>query len=307
MEKVSVIIPCYNSSATIRHVVEDIRGELEGIYSYNIILTDDYSRDGVWNEIKKLCKENPNIVGLSLSQNFGQQSARMAALEYADGDYVAFMDDDGQHVASGITKMIGKLEEGYDIVYAHFPEKKESWFKKFGSNINRIMTDWIIGKPQDVIQTSFFVTRKYVVDELKKYESPFPYLFGYLMQITRNIANVEIEHHERISGSSGYTFCKLVRLWTNGFTSFSVIPLRIASIVGIICACIGFVWGIFTVVSKIVNPSIMAGFTTTIAVILFCSGIIMLMLGIIGEYIGRIFITINRIPQYVVRESVNTK
>lgn len=304
--KISIIIPCYNSENTIEHVIHDVVDNIKELYDYKIILVNDNSRDHVWNVIRKICENNSRIIGLSLAQNFGQQAARMAAMPYVEGDYVVFMDDDGQHPADGISKLIAKAEDGYDIVYALFKQKKESGFKKFGSWVNTKMTDYIMKKPKDVKQSSFFVVRRFVIEELKHYSSPFPYLFGYFMQITKNIANVELEHQERLSGSSGYTFKKLIYLWMNGFVSFSVVPLRISSALGMVCACVGFLWGIIVIIQKLLNPAVAAGYTSMIAVILFCSGILMLMLGMIGEYIGRIFITLNNIPQYVVREKLNT-
>lgn len=303
--KITIIIPCYNSEKTIGYVVDDIFKCVSSRYKYRIILVNDHSSDCTWQVIKDLCNKNPNIIGLSLAQNFGQQAARMAALQYVEGDYVVFMDDDGQHPAEGIQKLIGKAEEGYDIVYALFEHKKESNFKKFGSWVNTRMTDWIMQKPRDVKQSSFFVVREFVVQELKKYTSPFPYLFGYFMKITKNIANVKVEHKERISGKSGYNLKKLLKLWFDGFTGFSVIPLRVISALGSLCAIIGFASGITVVVRKIMEPTVATGYTSIIAVILFCSGLILLMLGLTGEYIGRIFLTVNNLPQYVVRERVN--
>lgn len=303
--KISIIIPCYNSQKTISYVVQDIKTNLEGVYRYKIILVNDNSNDNVWKIIENLCINNPNIVGLSLAQNFGQQAARMAALQYVEGEYVVFMDDDGQHPAEGILKLIDKVKEGYDIVYALFCKKKESNFKKIGSWINTKMTDWIMKKPRDVKQSSFFVVRRFVIKELQNYTSPFPYLFGYFMRITKNIANVEIEHRERLSGKSGYNFKKLIKLWFDGFTGFSVVPLRIISLIGSLCAVVGFISGVIVVIQKIMNPAIVAGYTSLIAVILFCSGLILLMLGLTAEYIGRIFLTVNNLPQYVVRDSIN--
>ncbi len=303
--KLSIIIPCYNSENTIEQVVGDVESKLKDLYDYQFILVNDNSKDDVWKVINRICSENKRVIGLSLAQNYGQQAARMAACPYVSGDYIVFMDDDGQHPPDGIRKMIEKAEEGYDIVYALFKNKKESSFKKFGSWLNTKMTDFIMKKPKDVKQSSYFVVKKFVIEELRQYTSPFPYLFGFFMQITKNIANVELEHRDRISGSSGYTLRKLISLWMNGFLGFSVAPLRIASGLGFICAGIGFVSGCFAVLRKIINPAVATGYTSLIAVILFCSGIIMLMLGLIGEYLGRVFITLNRIPQYVVREAVN--
>lgn len=305
METISVVIPCYNSQHSIAQVVEEIRDALKDHFDYQIILADDCSTDGVWQEIQRLCSNDSNIIGLSLARNFGQQAARMAAIKYVTGEYVLFTDDDGQHPAEGILPMMDKLREGYDIVYAEFRKKKESLFRILVSKFNSKMSEWLIGKPKGIRNSSFFITRRFVVDALKQYHSPFPYLLGYFMSITHNVANIELEHKTRLYGKSGYSFKKLVLLWLNGFTSFSVVPLRIADVLGIAMTVIGFIVGIVIGIRRILNPQIPAGYTSIIVALLICSGMIMLMLGLTGEYIGRIFLTVNRLPQYVVRDSVN--
>lgn len=307
MLSLSIIIPCYNSEKMLSTVVHGILGAIREKYDYKIILVNDYSRDETWNIISDLCNENHRIIGLNLSRNFGQQAARMAALPYADGDYTIFMDDDGQHPVDGIEKLLLKAEEGYDIVYAYFRDKKESNFKKFGSFVNCWMTNKIMQKPREVKQSSFFVVRKYVVESLKEYDSSFSYLFGYLMQITKNIANVEVTHHERLEGKSGYTFKKLMHLWLDGFIGFSVLPLKISSWLGSLSAIAGFAFALITLIRKLIYPSMPVGYASIIIIILFIGGIILLMLGLIGEYIGRILITLNHVPPYVVKEKLNLK
>lgn len=300
----AIIIPCYNSEKMIEQVVNEIIDTIP-YEDYEIFLVNDHSKDNVWAVIKGLCKKNSKLRAISLSRNFGQQAARMAAIQYVNAEYVIFMDDDGQHPASGIEKLVNKADEGYDIVYAKFLQKKTTRFRKWGSDVNTYMTKVLMGKPKEVKQSSFFCVRGFVIDALKEYQSPFPYLFGYFMQITRNIANVDMEHRARMEGKSGYNLVKMVLLWLNGFIGFSVVPLRLASLFGAVSSVIGLILGIFYVVKKLWNPAVMLGFTSTIVVILFLGGIILLMLGLIGEYIGRILVTVNRIPQFVIKEKIN--
>lgn len=307
MKKISVIIPCYNSEKSINVVVNHIREATQNTFDVRIILVNDYSKDHTWNVVENLCKNDKNIIGLSLSRNFGQQSARMAALPYVCGNYVVFMDDDGQHDPYNIVRLIQKLDEGYDIVYAYFKKKKESLFRIVGSNFTRKMVDFIMGKPSNVHQSSFFVVRRYVIEELKKYHSPTPVLLGYFMQITKNIAEIEVEHHQRIYGKSGYNLKKLVRLWMDLFTSFSVVPLRISSLFGTLFSFFGIILGIVFVIKKLVFHTAPTGYTSLVSIILFSSGLMMLMIGMLGEYIGRIFIALNDIPQYVIRNECNTE
>ena len=307
MKKICFIIPCYHSSKTIEIVVDSIKKEFVAHpdYSYRIILSNDNLPDETYEVIKRLCHEDLNIIGISLSRNFGQQAARMAALPYIEGDYVVFMDDDGQHPSTAIFPLVRALEEGYDIAYAKFLKKHHSFLQKIGSRINSYMTIKLIGKPKDINVSSFFAVRMFVAEALKNYNTPFPYLLGYLLNITKNIVNVDAEHQPRIAGKTGYTLKKLFVLWVSGVTNFSVVPLRLSTAVGIILAILGFIFGIITIVRKILNPEIAAGYTGTMAALLFIGGMIMVMLGMLGEYVGRMYLAINNLPQYVVKEIIN--
>ncbi|NLW91102.1 MAG: glycosyltransferase family 2 protein [Syntrophomonadaceae bacterium] len=309
MKIVTFIIPCFNSEKNIPLVVAEIKREfvLRPECQYQLILVNDYSADDTIGAIRELCSEDQDIIGISLSRNFGQQAARMAALHYIKGEYVVFMDDDGEHPVVEIFNMIDKLETGYDVVYASFKDKHYSLIRKMGTALNQKMANMLIGKPSHIKTSSFFVMRRFVAEALKEYHSSFPYLLGYILKITNNIADIEMEHRSRISGESGYTFKKMVLLWLNGFTSFSVRPLRVSTFMGFIMALIGFLFGVFIVINKIMNPAIQAGYTSIIAVMIFIGGMVMLMLGMIGEYIGRIFITMNRIPQFVILETINAE
>ncbi len=302
---ISIIIPCYNSEKTINKVVNEIIKIMPNDKNFEIILVNDNSKDNVWQKIEGLCEQNNNIRGISLARNFGQQAARMAAIQYVKADYIIFMDDDGQHPAEGIMKLVEKAKEGYDIVYARFTHKQTSWFRKVGSDFNTYMTSVLMGKPKEIKQSSFFCVKGFVIDALKEYKSPFPYIFGYLMQITRNITNIDMSHRARIEGKSGYNFTKMLLLWLNGFIGFSVVPLRIASLFGILSSAIGFVLGLASVIRKLINPTIVLGYTSTIVVVLFMGGIILLILGLFGEYIGRILVTMNKVPQYIIRNKIN--
>ena len=307
MHLISFIIPCYRSADTISAVVEEIRAQFltRDEYDYQIILVSDASPDDTFKVIRSLCAADQRIVGLELARNFGQQAARMAALEHIRGEYVVFMDDDGQHPAEGIFKLIAKLQDGCDLVYARFIRKQHSRFKRLGSQVNRVMTELLIGKPRQVLASSFFAAKRFVIEELGHYRSPSPYIFGYLMQITRKIGNVDLEHRARFSGESGYTLAKLLHLWLNGVTGFSVVPLRASSLLGFFCALSGFILGLVMIIRKLLNPDIAAGYSSLMAAIFFVGGMIMIMLGMLGEYVGRIYLAQNALPQYVVREVVN--
>lgn len=307
MKKLDIIIPCYNSQHIIRTVVEGILKAVQGRFEVTVILSNDHSPDHVWDEIRMLCREYPNVIGINLARNFGQQSARMAAIPFVEGDYVVFMDDDGQHDPEYIPRLVEELEEGYDIVYAAFENKKQAKWKSIGSDFHQITSQWLEEKPKGIRTSSYFIVRRYIVDELKKYPSPSPVIFGYLMKTTQNISSISVPHKARIEGESGYTLKRLMRLWLNAVTSFSIVPLRFASYLGFISSGVGMATLIFIVVRKLLHPEIAAGYTSTIAVILLFSGIVLLMLGLIGEYIGKMFMTINCVPQYVIKEIIQNK
>jgi len=304
--KISIVIPCYRSESTIITVIAEIDCVLQNLgYKYEIVLINDNSPDNVWAIIDNLCSNRKDIIGLNLAKNFGQHSALMAGYRQCSGDYIITMDDDGQTPSDEIKVLINKLEEGFDVVYGKYTERKDNVFRRFGSKVNNYMMEAIIGKPKDVHLTSFYISRKYIIDEICKYQNPYPYIWGLIVRTTHNIANVTINHHTREGGSSGYTLTKLLRLWMNGFTAFSVKPLRIATGFGLLVSIIGFFVTIYTVVDKLLHPDIQAGYSALMSAILIIGGVLMILLGMIGEYIGRIYICINNSPQYVIRDKRN--
>ncbi len=306
MEKLSFVIPCYGSETTIEIVVNEIRETLKQRpeYDYEIILVNDCSPDRVWPRIRALALADSHITSIDLAKNFGQHAALMAGYRHCTGDLIISLDDDGQTPACELFTLVDKMKEGWDVVYASYAHKMHSGFRNFGTWMNERMTESLIGKPKGLRVTSYFIMRRFIADEILRYENAYPYIEGLIFRATRNIANVPVTHHERMVGESGYTFSKLLALWFNGFTAFSVKPLRIATFCGSACACIGFLYGIYVVIRKLVDSSIEMGWSSIIASIFFLGGLILIMLGMIGEYIGRIYISINNAPQYTIRQVV---
>lgn len=307
MKKVSFVIPCYRSERTLPRVVAEIEEKMQSLkqYEYNIFLVNDCSPDDTLGTIRRLCAEHENIKGIGFSRNFGQHAALMAGLRHSDGDYVVCLDDDGQTPADEVDKLLTKLEEGYDAVYAKYEHKRHSAFRNMGSKVNELMTRVMLDKPAKLSVSSYFAVKRFVVKDMIKYENSYPYVIGLVLRATKNIANVPVDHREREEGSSGYTLKKLMGLWFNGFTAFSVKPLRIATAVGGFSAGLGFLYGIYTVIKRLVNPEVPVGFSSLMAATVFFGGMIMVMLGLIGEYVGRIYISLNNSPQYVIRELIN--
>ena len=231
--------------------------------------------------------------------------AVMAGLNNAKGDYVVIMDDDGQCPMDKFWTLFEPMEQGHDVSIAKYPERKQSAFKNFGTFANKKMTEFIINRPKETEFTNFMIMQSYIVEEIIKYKNPYPYFTGLLLRTTSDIINVKLEERERMSGSTTFTFGKMLALWVNGLTAFSIKPLRISSLIGVFCAIVGFIFGLITIIRKLVVSNISVGWSSTIAILLFVGGLIMLMLGMIGEYIGRIYISINNSPQFVVKEMIN--
>ena len=308
MKKVSFCIPCYKSEQTLTKVVDEIRSSMEELsdkYEYEIILVNDASPDGTFNVICKLADTYPNITGIDLAKNFGQHAALMAGFAHVTGDILVCLDDDGQTPANEVYKLLDKIEEGEDVVYARYDHKKHSLFRNFGRFINEKMTEFLLGKPKELYVSSYFAAKRFIVDEMLRYDKSYPYVIGLVLRSTKRIANVNVDHREREVGRSGYTLGKLLGLWMNGFTAFSVKPLRIATWTGISCAILGFIYGLYTIIKKFVlGDAVAVGFSALMSSVMFIGGMILFMLGILGEYIGRMYISMNNAPQYVIREVV---
>lgn len=309
MEKISFVIPCYRSEKTIEAVVSEIETVMSPHmeYDYEVLLINDGSPDGTFDVIEKICEENPKVMGLGMAKNFGQHAALMAGFRYSTGDYVVCLDDDGQTPADEVFKLLNKIKEGYDVVYASYRSKKHSAFRNFGSRVNSLMTEVMLGKPKELYVSSYFAAKRFIIDEVIKYQNSYPYVIGLILRTTKSITDVEVHHREREVGASGYTFSKLLALWVNGFTAFSVKPLRIATFLGMLSAMLGFVYAIWAIINKATNPLAPMGWTSTIIILLVLGGMILFVLGLIGEYIGRMYISMNNAPQYVVRDIVGGK
>lgn len=307
MPKLSFVIPCYGSEHTIESVITEIDEimALRSGYDYEIICVNDGSPDNVFAILKDIARINPRLLVVDLSKNMGRASAIMAGYSFAKGDYVVNLDDDGQCPMDELWRLYDALGKDYDVSMARYPKKKQSAFKNFGSSVNSLMSRILIGKPKSLQFSNFAIVKQYIIDEILNYKNPYPYLEGLILRSTRRIVNVEMEERKRFNGHGNFTFIRSLKLWLNGFTAFSVKPLRIATVMGGLIALVGFVACVAVVIGKIVNPGIPMGYSSTMAVILFLGGMIMIMLGLIGEYIGRIYICINNSPQYVVREVIN--
>ena len=247
---ISIAIPCYRSVNNIEHVVDDIRNEFSAHkdYDYQIVLANDGSPDDTFKKIRELCSKDRKIIGIDLSRNYSQANCRMSMLNYLDGDIAVFMDDDGQHPAYGIFRMVEKMEEGYDVVCASHKNKKVSAFKRITSDIyNWIMT--LTGVyPKGIKASPFFAWNRFAIEEARKYHSPSPSIHSYMLRITTRFANVDVEQNERLSGKSGYTLKKLIALALMNLTNFSVVPLRLSALFGMGFSILGLFYVIYLII-----------------------------------------------------------
>ena len=307
MKLLSFVIPCYGSEKTITPVIDEIISvvkEQQG-YDYEVIVVNDCSPDNVWSVLKTLAEKNNKIKAVNFSKNMGKHAALMAGFRHVIGDYVIYLDDDGQCPVPELFQLIEKIENGYDVATVRYISRKQSIIKNLGSYINNAMATYLLQKPGNARDSNFVALKRFVVDEVIKYDNSYPYVMGLILRVTHNIAAVRLEDRCRLAGRSGFTLYKSVSLLLNGLTAFSVKPLRIASVLGMLCALFGFILGLYIVIKKLIYPDIFAGYTSIMAVLLAIGGMLMCMLGLIGEYIGRIYISINNSPQYVIKDKIN--
>lgn len=303
----SFVIPCYGSELTIESVIDEIIGVVaqRDAWDYEIICVNDGSPDGVLNILCRMASENPRITVVDLAKNMGKHSAIMAGYLFVRGELIVNLDDDGQCPMDRLWDLVDAVDAGHDVASAKYYVKRQSRFKNFGSAVNFKMSQWLLEKPADLHMENFSVFRRFIVDEMLRYRNAYPYIEGLILRATRNIVNVEMDQRERIAGTGGFTFRKAMGLWMNGFTAFSVKPLRLSTYIGFLSAGIGFVYGLYVIIQHLLNSSQPMGYSSTMSVLLFIGGLILFALGLIGEYVGRIYISINSSPQYVIRGVVN--
>lgn len=272
------------------------------IDDWEFVLANDGSPK--WETIgflKEIADTFPNVKVLDLAKNTGQANAQLAALNYVTGDIVLNMDDDMQTHPKNIPLLFNKLMEGYDLVLGCYPHRRHSFYRRLLTKMDDRFEHLFLKKPKNLTFTSFWMVRRYIVDEMIKYEGSFSYMEGLFLRTAGKISNVEVEHFERVEGKSGYDIWKLISLWSN-FTSFTVLPLRLSGILGLIISVGSFFWAAVIVVRRLCGNISVQGYTSIICILLLSLGLILICLGLLGEYIGRIYLAVNHTPQFVVKE-----
>ena len=302
----SIVIPLFNAALTLPALYRELAAlEIGG--GYELVLVNDGSRDETEEIALNLVRGSQiPITFLNLSRNFGEHNAVLAGLRASNGQYVITMDDDLQNPPSEVLKLLSTAEsEKRDVVYAIYEQKEHAWWRNLGSKLTNLIADYVVEKPRRLYLSSFRCMTRLVADEVAKSSTPYPYIDGLVFQVTQNAGVVRVRHMERQQGRSGYTIRKLLRLWMSMLVNFSVLPLRLMTIAGMITSVLGFIAVIEVVLEHLLkkNPT---GWSSTMAAILLLSGIQLLLLGIMGEYVGRIYLGISHKPQSVVRSKVTS-
>lgn len=298
----SFVIPLYHSAETIGTLVREIESlQVEG--GHEIVLVNDGSRDGT----AAACRESLRtarvpVTYIEHARNFGEHNAVLTGYRHARGAFIVNLDDDGQNPPAEALRLWRKArDEWLDVVYGHYARKEHSLFRNFGSWFTNRVADYVLEKPQGFYLSSFRCVSAFAARAAAAHAGPFPYIDGLLLQATQAIGSMTVEHRERRAGRSGYTLRRLMRLWLSTFVNFSVMPLRIATLLGLAMAAVGLV-GLTTVLYlRLTGRGPEFGWGTLMGALLLFSGTQLVMLGLIGEYIGRMFLTVNRRPQSLVR------
>ncbi len=298
----SLVIPVYNGASSIGGVVQDIVDACKAI-DFEIILVNDGSKDATEKVCRGLADAFPSrLTYLHLSRNFSEHNAVLAGLNQSRGHYVAVLDDDGQNPPSEALRLYQhSLAGGYDTVYGYYEQKQHHWFRNLGSRFNDRVANVMLKKPPHIYLSSFKVMSRFVVDQVIRYHGAFPYIDGLIFRTTQNISQISVQHKKRVEGQSGYTFKKLVSLWMNMFLNFSIGPLRLAAIFGLITALATIPLIILVIIDKFFNPGLTLGVPTILVVMTFFAGVQLLNIGLVGEYLGRLFLDHSGMPQFVVR------
>lgn len=307
--RISVVVPVFNSAPCLPELVRRLGAALPGIEAeFEVILVDDDSRDGSWATIRDLCATYPFLRGVRLRKNAGQDNAIMAGLSLAEGDAVVIMDDDLQHDPEDIPALWRGLNDGeFDVVYGRFRVMRQARWKIFGSWLNDRLAVRVLGKPKDIYMSPFKIIDRAVVREVLRYEGPYSYVDGLLFTVTSRIGQVEVSHHPRYAGRSNYDLIRSIRVWLKLATSFSIVPLRLATLAGGLMSVGAFLLGIFFLLQALLLERMPAGWPSLIVTVLFLGGIQLVGIGAVGEYIGRIYITQNKRPQFTIREQAGER
>jgi glycosyltransferase involved in cell wall biosynthesis len=299
------VVPMYNAAQTIAALVHDIeRQQVEG--GHEIVLVNDGGQDNTM----QVCRELVHTARVPLTviehaRNFGEHNAVLTGWRHARGAHIVNLDDDGQNPPGEAVRLWRHATvSGADVVFGHYEIKQHSLWRNLGSWLTNRVTDVALDKPSGFYLSSFRCVTAFVAQQVVTYAGPYPYIDGLLLQVTQRIDSIVVAHEPRRSGASGYTLRRLLRLWLSAWLNFSLVPLRLATFAGLATAALGLVAFVVVLWLWIVNRGPAYGFGWLMTAFLIFSGTQLVMLGLIGEYLGRMFLTVNQRPQAVVREII---
>ena len=305
--EISIVVPVYRSQAILPHLAKQVGIAMDSAGMagrFELILVNDASPDDSWRTIRELATLHPFVSGICLARNFGQHNATMAGLNHARGEIVVIMDDDLQHPPETIMALVDAVRGGYDVCYTRYVNRKHPLWKRVGSWFNDRVAGFLIGKPSGLYLSSFKALRSWVVRQITRYDGPYAYIDGLILDVTKQITSVPIEHQARFEGRGNYGLRRSVSLWLKMATSFSIIPLRIASITGMLLAGLSAIAMLVIIIDKMRHPEVPAGWSSLATIMLFIGGLQLLCLGVIGEYLGRAYLKVSGKPQFSIRERV---
>ena len=298
----SFVMPLFNSAETIKPLVREIEGlAIQG--GHEIVLVNDGSRDATWAVCQELVRSaTVPITLVNHSRNFGEHNAVLTGYRHARGAHVVNLDDDGQNPPAEAVRLWEHARaRGLDAVFGHYARKEHSAWRNLGSWFTNCVADCLLDKPRGFYLSSFRCVNALVARTVAEHTGPFPYIDGLILQVTQNIGSLEVRHEPRRAGRSGYTVRRLVRLWLSTLVNFSVVPLRVATVLGGLMGAAGLL-ATFLVIYWHQTEGTPWGWGSTMAALLTFSGAQLIILGLVGEYVGRMFMAVGRRPQSVVRE-----
>ncbi len=302
MASLSIVIPVYNGASSIERLVNEL-AQLKVEGGVELVLVNDNSKDESWEKIRSLLKDPPMpMIAVDLARNFGEHNAVMAGYKMCSGDHIINIDDDFQNPPGEVVRLYeyARSNDHYDVVYTYYDQKQHSFWRNLGSRFNHKVAGFLLDKPSDLYLSSFRCINSFLRDRIMEYKGPYPYIDGLILEHTQRIGRFLVRHVPRAEGASGYTLRKLVRLWMIMFVNFSVMPLRLSSIMGFLFSGMGFLLAIYVVYDRFVNDT-PTGWASIVAAVLVFAGIQLTILGLIGEYLGRLFLMHRGKPQHSIR------
>ncbi|MSP04924.1 MAG: glycosyltransferase [Acetobacteraceae bacterium] len=299
----SIVVPVYRGADTVGLLVEAL-AELRPEGGLEVVLVNDGSLDNSGEVCRELVRSAAiPVTYVEHSRNYGEHNAVMTGLRHARGNYVITMDDDLQNPPEEVIHLYDHARHGdWDVVYTRYAVKEHAGWRNLGSRFANTVADWLLDKPRGLYLSSFRCMSALVVQAVAHYRGPYPYVDGLIMQVTQRIDSIEVIHLPRMQGHSNYTLKRLVLLWLNLATSFSLAPLRLATFAGIAMATLGIIGAILTIAEALITHDTPDGWASTMTVVLLVAGVQSMILGVLGEYVGRTFLSANGKPQATVRK-----